>query len=246
MRSNCAVEHGHVMQAKTMVRVRHVTINDEARRSVSRAACSAALLAILSALAGEVRSQEATPGPIARAEAFLAGLHGLTAHIEQRYHDRLHERDVESRATLAMSRPSRLLVRFEDGRVFWLAGTRLVAFDPDVGERGLTHERTLDDDDFVELRDLLAGTGTLADTFDVRELGPSASGDVLEVRPRGRLGWDRALVAIGPSGAPTRLLVVDEAGNTLRWVWSDVRMAETLPPEALWWTEPEGTPHVLP
>jgi outer membrane lipoprotein-sorting protein len=229
-----------------MVRVRHVTINGEARRSVSTVACAAALLALVSALTGAVRSQEEGLGPIARAETFLAGLHGLTARIAQRYHDRLHEREVESRATLALSRPSRLLVRFEDGRTFWLAGPRLVAYEPEVGESGLLHERTLDEDDFVELRGLLAGTSTLTATFDVRELGPSASGDVIELRPRGRLGWDRALIAVGPSGAPTRILVVDEAGNTLRWIWSDVRTAESLPPEALWWTEPEGTPHVLP
>jgi outer membrane lipoprotein-sorting protein len=234
------------MQAKTMVRVRPVSINGEGRPALPWAARAAALAALLSAVTGKIRSQEAAPGPIARAESFLAGLRGLTARVAQRYHDRLHDREVEARATLALSRPSRLLVRFEDGRVFWLAGARVVAYEPEVGESGLVHERTLDDDDFAELRGLLAGTSPLRADFDVRELGPSASGDVIEVRPRGRLGWDRALVAIGPSGAPTRMLVVDEAGNTLRWVWSDVRTAETLPPETLWWTEPEGTPHILP
>lgn len=232
-----------------MVRVTHVTINGDTPPglpAVTTLAGLAVFCCVFAAGVGPVRSQDAPAGPLARAEAFALGLASFTAELRQRYHDRLHDRDVDSTGVLVLSRPDRLLVRFEGGRGLLLVGTSVLAYDPDVGEDGLVHERTLDDDELPELRALLAGTSTLADTFDVRELGPSSSGDVIELRPRTRIGWDRALVAVGPDGVPARLLVVDEAGNTLRWVIERPRASRSLPPGTLALPIPDRAPRIAP
>ncbi len=182
------------------------------------------------------------PDVLSRAEAFVASLHSFRAHVEQRYHDRVHDRDLRARATLALRRPDRLTLRYDDGRGVAIDGGAVVAVEPDVP---LVHERTLPDDAFADLRGILSGTATLAETFDVRDLGHRASGDVLELRPRSRALWDRALVALDEEDTPQRVLIVDEAGNTLRWVLSRISTA-TLPASALSLPLPSGAETVRP
>lgn len=92
---------------------------------------------------------------------------------------------------------------------------------------------------------MLAGTATLAETFDVRDLGTRSSGDVLELRPRTRALWDRALIAFDDAGIPQRVLIVDEAGNTMRWVLSRISTG-ALPASALALPLPSGAETVRP
>lgn len=238
-----SVDAGHGNQVEKMVRVRAVAINGAPRAFFPRVTFVLACGAWVAAMgAFRPAASQDTPA-LARAEAFLAGLSAYQAHVTQRYHDRLHDRTLDAEGSIALSRPDHLTVRFEDGRGLSLAGTAALAYDPDVGEHGMVQERTLGDDDFPELRALLAGTATLADTFDVRAIGPSASGEVLEVRPRARTIWDRALVSFGEDG-PTRLLVVDPAGNTVRWVLS--RAVRRLPVGALALPVPDRATHIAP
>lgn len=182
------------------------------------------------------------PDVLSRAEAFVASLRSFRANVAQRYHDRVHDRDLSARATLALRRPDRLTFRFSDGRGVALDGAAVTAVEPDAP---LVHERALPDDAFADLRGVLAGTSTLAETFDVRDLGTRSSGDVLELRPRGRALWDRALVAFDDEGTPQRVLVVDEAGNTLRWVLSRISTG-ALPASALALPLPSGAETVRP
>jgi len=182
------------------------------------------------------------PDVLARAEAFVASLQSFRAHIEQRYHDRVHDRDLSARATLALRRPDRLTFRFDDGRGIAMDGATVTAVEPALP---LVHEQALPDDAFADLRSVLAGTATLAETFDVRDLGRRPSGDVLELRPRNRALWDRALIAFDDGGTPQRVLIVDEAGNTLRWVLSRIRTG-ALPASALALPLPSGAETVRP
>lgn len=214
-------------------------INHSQRRNFLASGSIAALLVIASALPIQAQDRDA----LARIEGFLVGLRSLRAEVAQRYHDRAHDRDLEAAGTLALARPDRLTVRFRDGRGLALTGESVVAVEPDAD---LVHTHTLSDDAFAELRGLLAGTSTLGAVFDVRAMGPSASGDVLEIRPRSRSAWDRALVSVGEDGVPTRILVVDPAGNTLRWVLRRVTRAATLPAGALSLPVPDGATTIAP
>lgn len=224
-------------QVRSMVRVSVVAINHPPRAPLPRARkflCASLFLLFFSLIGVPGRGQDGPDG-LARVEAFLTGLRSLRAHVDQRFHDRAHDRDVSAEGEIALSRPDRLTLRFSDGRGLAMLGTAVTAVDP---EASLVHERSLRDDGYPELRGLLAGTATLAATFDVRSLGvrtegPMAGSEVLEVRPRSRALFDRALLGIGEDGVPQRVLVVDAAGNTLRWVLSRVRLSATLPPGAL-------------
>lgn len=232
-------------QADSMVRGSVSSINRLPRASLPmlRTFCFWGILALLLAPLGwppGSRAQDADG--LARIEGFLAGLRSLRAHVAQRYHDRAHGRDVDSEGELALSRPDRLTLRFAS-RGLALVGAQVTAVDD---EAGWVHERSLRDDTFPELRALLSGSATLAATFDVRSLGARASGEVLEVRPRSRALFDRALVSVGEDGIPTRILVVDVAGNTLRWVFSAVRTSATLPAGALALPLPEGARVISP
>lgn len=201
------------------------------------AVCTAAL-----ALCPLAPSEAQRPDASSRAEAFVASLRSFRANVAQRYHDRLHDRDLSARATLALRRPDRVTLRFGDGRGIALDGSTVTAVEPELP---LIHERVLPDDALADLRGVLAGSRTLAEAFDVRDLGARSSGDVLELRPRTRALWDRALVAIDAEGTPRRVLIVDEAGNTLRWVLSHISTG-ALPASALALPLPSGAETVRP
>jgi outer membrane lipoprotein-sorting protein len=224
-------------QVQSMVRVSVVAINHPPGVTLPgprKFVWASLFLLFFSVIGAPGRSQDAPDG-LARVEAFLTNLRSLRAHVDQRFHDRAHDREVSAEGELALSRPDRLTLRYSDGRGLAMLGTTVTAVDPDAA---LVHERSLRDDSYPELRALLAGAATLASTFDVRSLGvrtegPMVGSEVLEVRPLSRALWDRALLSIGEDGVPQRVLVVDAAGNTLRWVLSRVRTSASLPPGAL-------------
>lgn len=180
-----------------------------------------------------------------RVDAFYAGVTALRARVEQRFHHRVHERDVDATGTLTVRRPDRLRLLYDDGRGLALEGAAVRAFEP--AGSGLVHEGTLPDDAVLDLLAVLAGAGSVEASFDVRGLPARDEGEVLEVRPRARTArWDRALLLVASDGSISSVLIVDPTGSWLRLRLLDVEYPRTLPSGALTLPVPDGAPVVAP
>lgn len=162
----------------------------------------------------------------ARVDAFYATVHALRAHVVQRFHHRVHDRDLDAEGTLSVRRPDRLRILYDGGRAFAIEGTTFRAYEPE-GE--IVHEGELPEEMLADLLAVVSSAIRIRDAFDVRALPARDEGEVLEVRPRVRTPrWDRAILLVGADGAVSRILVVDPTGSWLRLVLTDVEYPRSM------------------
>lgn len=162
-----------------------------------------------------------------RVDGFYSRVTALRAHIVQRFHHRVHERDVDAEGTLTLRRPDRMRVLYDGGRGLSVEGTTFRAYEP---EGSLVHEGELPEEALFDLLGVLSGATSVEGSFDVRALPSRDEGDVLEVRPRIRSArWDRAILLVATDGSISRILVVDPAGSWLRVHLRDVEYPRSIP-----------------
>lgn len=162
---------------------------------------------------------------VAEVQARYDAIPSLRARFEQRYVHRLHDSEARWRGRIAVRRPSKLRIDYDDprGRVVVSDGTTLVSYDPDPPP-GQYYEQSVDDDALPLALAMLGGGGRIADLMEARVIDASAigfAGTVLELRPLSPVPTiDRVLLYVDRSdarrGRVHRVLIVDPAGNTNR------------------------------
>jgi outer membrane lipoprotein carrier protein len=197
----------------------------------------------------------ATADVLAAIHARYDGIATLRARFEQRYGHRLHQREDRWRGRLALRRPSKIRIDYDDprGRLVVTDGTLLYAYDPQPAP-GQYWEQPADLDAIPNALGLLSATTRLDVEFDARLLDTSASGfagRVLELRPRRPTPYyERVLLYVDVSasrrGRVHRLMWIDAAGNTNRFDLREQDENPRIPDSTFAWTPPGNAIRIEP
>lgn len=217
-------------------------------------AASAAVAVGLAAPArGQVASSDAAV-ILAEIQSRYGAITALRARFEQRYVHRLHAREDRWRGRVAIRRPSRLRIDYDDprGRTVVSDGTTLIAFDP-TPSPGVWWEQPVEADALPIALALLDGSATIDAQLDARTIDAASTGfagSVVELRPRvATPAVDRVLLYVdrgAARGRVHRMMIVDPAGNTNRFDLLDQREGGVVPPDLFSWRPPAAARRVEP
>ena len=218
----------------------------------------AASAAVAVGLAAPARGQGAPPDAaviLAEIQARYGAITALRARFEQRYVHRLHAREDRWRGRIAIRRPARVRIDYDEprGRTVVSDGATLIAFDPSPSP-GVWWEQPVDADALPIALGLLDGSASIEAQMDARTLDASATGfvgTVVELRPRvATPAIDRVLLYVDRDAARRgrvhRMMIVDPAGNTNRFDLLDQREGGAVPPDLFSWRPPAAARRVEP
>ena len=177
-----------------------------------RSLTSCFLLLSLAAVRGA--SAQSAPDGIARLEAFLDGVHSLTATFKQELtteNERVQQTDTGS---LSLKRPNRFRWTYEGPAelVIVADGARLWIYDKELAEVTVT---PFDDSVGTSPAVLLSGDRNVREDFDVVQSYTRDALDWVKLEPKGPS--DFTWVSIGFAGTePRRLELVDGLGQITR------------------------------
>lgn len=199
-----------------------------------------AALVAAAALLGTARAQDrespSDAAAVARVEGYLKGLRTLRAEFTQAIVDEAGALREAAQGSVALARPGRFRWEYRqpapqllvsDGRTVWLYDAELEQVTVRPVADSLDHTPAM----------LLAGQGTVGESYRVRNAGRTEGLDIVELEPR-VADADFRRLRLGFRGAELeRMELLDRLGQTSRIVLSQLERNPALP-DALFTFEP--------